>query len=70
MPKIDDDFVIIHTELSGTMGEDGITIDVHIHRGKGETTWLLEGVDEEGTSIVWDRQPSAGLFSSSMQSLT
>ena len=54
MSKSDDEFTLIESKLSGFITQDGITIEVSIYRGDAERTWLLEVVDEEGTSIVWD----------------
>jgi len=54
MSKSDDEFTLIESKLSGLITQDDITIEVCIYRGDAERTWLLEVVDEEGTSIVWD----------------
>ena len=54
MSKSDDEFTLIESKLSGFITQDEITIEVCIYRGDAERTWLLEVVDEEGTSIVWD----------------
>jgi hypothetical protein len=54
MSKSDDKFTLIESKLSGLITQDDITIEVSIYRGDAEKTWLLEVVDEEGTSIVWD----------------
>jgi hypothetical protein len=54
MSKSDDEFTLIESKLSGFITQDGMTIEVCIYRGDAERTWLLEVVDEEGTSIVWD----------------
>ena len=54
MSKPDDEFTLIRSKLSGFITQDGMTIEVCIYRGDAERTWLLEVVDEEGTSIVWD----------------
>ena len=53
MPKIDDEFTLIESKLSGFITEDGMTIEVCIYRSDAERTWLLEVVDEEGGSTVW-----------------
>ena len=54
MSKLDDEFTLIRFKLSGFITQDDMTIEVCIYRGGAERTWLLEVVDEEGTSIVWD----------------
>ena len=54
MSKSDDEFTLIESKFSGLITQDGMTIEVCIYRGDAERTWLLEVVDEEGTSIVWD----------------
>ena len=56
MSKIDDEFTLIESKLSGFITQDGMTIEVCIYRGDAERTWQLEVVNEEGTSIVWDEQ--------------
>ena len=56
MPKIDDEFTLIESKLSGFITEDGMTIEVCIYRGDAERTWLLEVVDEEGGSTVWSER--------------
>ena len=33
---------------------DGITIKIDIYRGADDAEWMLEVVDEEGGSTVWD----------------
>jgi len=54
MSKSGDEFTLIESKLSGLITQDDITIEVSIYLGDAEKTWLLEVVDEEGTSIVWD----------------
>ena len=45
---------LIQSPLSQTITRDGHTLQVDIYRLEEETDWLLEVVDEEGTSHVWD----------------
>lgn len=40
--------------LSQTITRDGHTLQVDIYCLEEETDWLLEVVNEEGTSHVWD----------------
>jgi hypothetical protein len=54
MPKLDDEFTLIRSKLSGFITQDDMTIEVCIYRGDAERTWQLEVVNQEGTSIVWD----------------
>ena len=35
---------------------DGVEIEVYIYRGEDEEGWVLEVVDAEGTSTVWDER--------------
>jgi hypothetical protein len=52
----EDDYVIINSDLSGEMRRDGITVQVEIYRGEEDDTWVLEVVDSENASIVWDER--------------
>ena len=33
---------------------DGITIQIDIYRGKDDSGWILEVIDEENASTIWD----------------
>jgi uncharacterized protein len=50
---IDDDIELIHSPLTRTHSAEGHTLQIHIYRGAG-SPWILEVVDELGTSTVWD----------------
>lgn len=56
MAKLEDDYVIIASPLSGELRRDGITVDVQIYRGQEDETWVLEVVDSENASHLWDDQ--------------
>jgi len=56
MSDVEDDYVIIESPLSGKLVRDGTTIDVQIYRGEDESHWVLEVVDSDMTSFVWDGQ--------------
>ena len=45
---------LIQSPLSQTITRDGHTLQVDIYRLEEEADWLLEVVNEEGTSHVWD----------------
>ena len=45
---------IVTSGLSGTVTEQGITVEVHIIRLEDEPDWTLEVVNQSGTSTVWD----------------
>lgn len=45
---------IITSGLSGSVTEDGITVDVKIYRLEDQHGWALEVVNDKGTSTVWD----------------
>lgn len=45
---------IVTSGLSGTVTEQGITVEVHIIRLEDEPDWTLEVVNHSGTSMVWD----------------
>lgn len=46
---------IIDSPLCRTIQRDGISLKVEIYSGS-EGQWILEVVDQGGTSIVWDDQ--------------
>ncbi|SDN66878.1 hypothetical protein SAMN04487957_101326 [Halomonas shengliensis] len=45
---------LIQGPLSQAITRDGHTLRVDIYRLEDETDWLLEVVNEDGTSQVWD----------------
>lgn len=45
---------LIQSPLSQTITRDGHTLQVDIYRLEEEIDWLLEVVNEDGTSHVWD----------------
>jgi len=45
---------LIQSPLSQTITRDGHSLQVDIYRLEEETDWLLEVVNEDGTSHVWD----------------
>lgn len=45
---------IINSPLSQRIEGDGTFIKVEIYRGEDEPTWILEVVDEEDASTVYD----------------
>lgn len=45
---------LIQSPLSQAITRDGHTLRVDIYRLEDETDWLLEVVNEDGTSHVWD----------------
>jgi len=49
----DDDIELIHSPLTRTHSADGHTLQIQIYRSTG-SSWILEVVDELGTSTVWD----------------
>ena len=46
---------IIDSPLCRTIERDGISLRVEIYSGD-DRQWILEVVDQDGTSIVWDDQ--------------
>lgn len=48
-----DDIEIIHSALTQTYSADGHTLRIQIYRS-ADSPWILEIVDEQGTSTVWD----------------
>ena len=51
---MDDETKLITSQLSRTITRDGITVDVHIYRSEGDPEWVLEVVDHDGASTVWE----------------
>lgn len=51
----DDDIQLIHSPLTQTYSADGHTLQIEIYRGAG-SLWILEIVDELGTSSIWEAQ--------------
>ena len=52
----DDVIKIIVSPLSGPFTRDGITVDVLIYRLDVDISWVLEVVDDEDASTVWEDQ--------------
>jgi hypothetical protein len=45
---------IVMSSLCREIIEDGTSIQVDIYRGENESGWILEVIDEENASTVWD----------------
>ena len=45
---------IIYSDLCCTLTLDGITVDLHIYRHQESPRWVLEVVNEAGSSTLWD----------------
>ncbi|MCW7541657.1 hypothetical protein OOT46_28050 [Aquabacterium sp. A7-Y] len=51
--SVENDPVVIESPLSQTISRHGVTVQVEIYEdGKGK--WILEVVDQQNTSHVWD----------------
>ncbi|MDH2327824.1 hypothetical protein QCN27_13215 [Cereibacter sp. SYSU M97828] len=50
----DDTPNIVHSGKSQSVVVDGLRFDIQIYRGEDEKDWILEVVDAEGTSHVWE----------------
>jgi len=48
------DPILVYSDLSQRTSVDGHELRIKIHRLEHETSWVLEVVDEDGTSTVWD----------------
>ena len=53
---MDEEFELEDSPLSGEIVRDGETLDIRIYRGGDEKYWILEIVNDHGTSTVWDDQ--------------
>ena len=51
----DDESEFVESALSQRVTRHGVTVQVEIY-GDGEGRWILEVVDAQGTSIVWDER--------------
>lgn len=51
---MNDEHPIQHSPLSRVVVEQGHTLEIRIYRGKNDAGWLLEVIDAEGTSTVWE----------------
>ena len=49
-----DEIELVMSPHCGEISRDGMTVEVHIYRGSDKDEWLLEVVDQEGGSTVWD----------------
>lgn len=47
---------IVNSRLSRSVRVDGIDFRIQIYRLEGDAQWVLEVVDKDGTSTVWDDQ--------------
>ena len=45
---------LVHSDLSGIVSKDNVTVEVIIVRLESESNWSLEVLNNAGTSIVWD----------------
>ncbi|MHA6768969.1 hypothetical protein [Sphingobium ummariense] len=52
----DHDPNLVISGLSGTVTQDGVTVEVNVVRLEDEPDWSLEVVNSSGTSTVWDDQ--------------
>jgi uncharacterized protein len=50
----DDDPEIIFSERSGHYLVDGVRLEVSIYKTDRDPEWVLEVINSNGTSIVWD----------------
>lgn len=48
------DPVIIMSPLCREISGDGTKIQVDIYRGEDDSGWILEVIDEENASTIWD----------------
>jgi hypothetical protein len=45
---------IVMSPLCREITVDGTTIQIDIYRGDGDSGWILEVIDEESASTIWD----------------
>ena len=51
---MEDDIKIVYSPLQQSCTKDGHTLDIQIYRAENESDWILEVVDEGGSSTVWE----------------
>ena len=51
---MEDPYEIVTSPLSRKFSRDGIAVEILIYRGADETEWILEVIDHEGASTVWE----------------
>ena len=49
-----DEYEITYSPLSGDFRRDGTTVEVLIYQGEDDDGWILEVVDQENASYLWD----------------
>ncbi len=49
-----EEYEIENSKLNQKVSRDGMTVEVLIYRGKDYSGWMLEVVDQEGGSTVWE----------------
>jgi hypothetical protein len=54
MGKSMSDPEIVMSPLCREIVQDGTKVQVDIYRGEDESGWILEVIDEENASTVWD----------------
>lgn len=45
---------IVYSGLGGVVTEQGITVELSIHRLENQPGWAMEVVNHKGTSTVWN----------------
>jgi hypothetical protein len=51
---MEEEYKIIDSPLSREYTSEGHTVDVQIYSDEDQKEWILEVVNEAGTSILWD----------------
>lgn len=49
-----EEYDIVVSPLCRTVEQDGAILEIHIYRSRDDDAWVLEVVDQLGTSTVWD----------------
>lgn len=45
---------LVRSNFSGSLTRDAVTVRLEIYRLESDRQWVLEVVNQNGTSIVWD----------------
>ena len=51
---MEDEYELEISPLCRNETRNGVTIEIHIYKGVDEQDWILEVVDQENASTVWD----------------
>ena len=45
---------LVYADRNGSLTRDGITVDISVYKLASDPEWVLEVVNANGTSIIWE----------------